>query len=73
MPAERASVEMNASSNSLVEVVENDGEVMLVPEVDRSVDFTTSRAMPLQAGVVATKKRKIPRMRRIQCPTGVTL
>jgi hypothetical protein len=39
MPDDFASVEMKASRSSLADVVENDGEIMLAVEVERSTDF----------------------------------
>jgi hypothetical protein len=39
IPDDFASVEMKASRSSLADVVENEGEVMLALEVERSTDF----------------------------------
>jgi hypothetical protein len=39
IPDDFASVEMKASNSSLADVVENEGELMLVLELERSTDF----------------------------------
>jgi hypothetical protein len=39
IPDDFASVEMKASNSSLADVVENEGELMLVLELERSMDF----------------------------------
>ena len=57
IPAVRPSVATKASSNSLPEVVLNAGVAIVVAELDRSVDRTTSTARLLQAAVVATTTR----------------
>jgi len=69
MPADLASVEMNASSSSLAVVVEKEGDVMLVLELERSVDLTWSTAMAPHAGVVA---RRIRKMRGARASGGQT-
>jgi hypothetical protein len=56
MPDEFASVEINANRSSLLEVVENEGDVMLVLEVERSVDLVWSTVIALHAGVVTKNK-----------------
>jgi hypothetical protein len=63
MPDELAPVDTNASSNSLVAVVENEGDVMLVLELELSVDLTWSMVMAPHAGAVAAKIRNKPRAR----------
>src|SRR5947209_4454543 len=64
MPADFASVATNASNNSFDAAVENDGEVMLVLELDRSVDFTTSVAIAPDAGIAARQIRRTGRLSR---------
>jgi hypothetical protein len=39
IPDDFASVEMKASNSSLADVVENEGKLMLVLELERSMDF----------------------------------
>jgi hypothetical protein len=63
MPADFASVEMNASRSSLGAVVENDGDVMLEAELDLSVDLTWSMSMAAHAGAMAATVRNKPRAR----------
>jgi len=65
MPADLASLDINTSSSSLAAVVEKAGDVMVVLEVERSVDLTWSMAMAPHAGVVAAKIRNKPRARLI--------
>jgi hypothetical protein len=62
--ADLASVAMNASSNSFAEVVENDGDVMLVLELDESVDTLISVAIEPHAGMAARRKSRLARTQR---------
>jgi len=64
IPADRPSVAMKASSNSLLEPVLNAGVAIVAAEFDRSVDRTTSTARLPQAAVVAmTSKSKFDKQR----------
>jgi hypothetical protein len=55
VPLEDASAEMNARSNSLVEAVVKDGETMVFPLAERSVDVVTSAAIGADAVFVRLK------------------
>jgi hypothetical protein len=65
MPEEFASVAMNASSSSLADAVENDGDMMFEPELDRLVETITSVAMAHHAGAAARRRKRIPRIHLI--------
>jgi hypothetical protein len=65
MPEDLASVATNASSSSLADAVENDGDVMFEAELDRLVETVTSVAMAHHAGAVAKRRRKMPRIHPI--------
>jgi len=58
MPDELASVAINASNNSFPDLVENAAEVMLVLELDRSVDAIASVARAPNAGADIRKTAK---------------
>jgi hypothetical protein len=61
IPEDFASVATNASNSSLTETVENEGDVRLEPELDRLVETITSVAIAHHAGIVETRRRKMPR------------
>jgi hypothetical protein len=65
MPEDFASVAMNASNNSLVDVVENEGDVMFEPDPDRLVETVTSVAMVHHARAATKNVRTIPRIHPI--------
>jgi hypothetical protein len=68
IPEELASVATKTNSNSFPEVVLNGGVAMLVAEVDRSVNLTTSTPRLPQAGVAAittNKNRNACRLPRV--------
>jgi hypothetical protein len=58
IPDEFASVAINASNNSLPDLVENPAEVMLLAALDRSVDAITSVASAPNAGADIRKTAK---------------
>jgi hypothetical protein len=55
VPLEAASVEMNASSNSFVEEVENADDAIVLELVERSVEVVTSIAIDAVAAFVRLK------------------
>lgn len=63
-PADVASADTKASNNSLGEVVENAGEVMLVLDFDLSVETVTSIPIAPQS-CLALSRHKTKRIRRI--------
>jgi hypothetical protein len=72
-PGDGPSAEMNASNNSFAAVVENDGDVMLGFEAERSVETMTSVAMAAWADVVARRTNRRGRIRRKKNITPIPL
>jgi hypothetical protein len=68
IPDEFASVEIKASNNSFPDLVENAAEVMLLLELDRSVDAIASVARAPTAGAVIKKTAKITMRCRLKMP-----
>jgi hypothetical protein len=68
MPLDVPSLEINASSNSLPALVENDGEVMLAAELDLSVDLIWSMAIALHAGIAGVQISNKAKTRLIEIP-----